>query len=73
MLYMCGDVVWSQLGLTTSRDHGEGDVHLKSKMATSKLKFLSLFSLKIWDFITKYVYPYQIECFKITIMDKCTE
>ena len=49
MLCTCADVFWSHSGLTRSRDRGEGDACLKSKMATGKLKFLLLFFLEIWD------------------------
>ena len=64
MLCRCVDVVWSQLGLTRSHDHGKGDVQLKSKMATGNFQcFSSLchkYSQLLLDFITNIAGLYYI-------------
>ena len=58
MLCRCVDVVWSQLGLTRSHDHGKGDVQLKSKMATGNFQCFSKFMSQIFTIIAGFYHKY---------------
>ena len=73
VVYMCRCVFWSCLGLTRSCDCGEGDVHQKFKMATSKVTSFQVLCHKYSQLLLEYAKSMSNKGFRMLIMDIYTQ